>query len=132
MSESYQRVIAVAAGTEAIASLRAALDNLPAYAGNGALAVGELRSNPLEAAPTPYLEPERLQRNMALGGVASRWRHTLNNSLAALLAEAQLMGMEPLSAEHAQAVERMVSLCRRMIGILRDGPPPDPYDEPAE
>ena len=44
-----------------------------------------------------------------------RLQHRLNNPLAALLAEAQLLGMESLPADHATAVRRIVELCRRVI-----------------
>ena len=49
----------------------------------------------------------------------TRLRHALNNPLAALLAEAQLLELEELTDEQRQSVERMVALCRRMVGIVR-------------
>jgi hypothetical protein len=48
----------------------------------------------------------------------------LNNPLAALLAELQLLEMEELSAEHRESVERSISLCRRLIKIVRERVPP--------
>lgn len=48
-------------------------------------------------------------------------QHRLNNPLAALLAEAQLMGMdETLDAAQRASVERLIELVRRVIGIVRD------------
>lgn len=48
-------------------------------------------------------------------------QHRLNNPLAALLAEAQLMSMdETLDAPQRDAVERLIELVRRVIGIVRD------------
>ncbi|HEU4643429.1 MAG TPA: histidine kinase dimerization/phospho-acceptor domain-containing protein [Gemmatimonadaceae bacterium] len=48
-------------------------------------------------------------------------QHQLNNPLAALLAEAQLLGMEPaLDASQRAAVERIVELVRRVIGTVRN------------
>lgn len=48
-------------------------------------------------------------------------QHQLNNPLAALLAEAQLLRTEPgLGSEHEQAVDRMIDIMRRIIGIVRD------------
>ena len=48
-------------------------------------------------------------------------QHQLNNPLAALLAEAQLLGMEPsLGEEQKAAADRVVELVRRVIGIVRD------------
>ncbi len=61
----------------------------------------------------------RTQRLVAAGEIALRMQHSLNNPLAALLAEVQLLGMEPLDDEHQEAVERIVELCRRVIGIVR-------------
>jgi hypothetical protein len=39
----------------------------------------------------------------------------LNNPLAALLAEAQLLELEPLAPDHATSVRRIIELCRRVI-----------------
>jgi signal transduction histidine kinase len=50
--------------------------------------------------------------------------HTLNNPLAALLAELQLLEMEELPAEHRESVERCIDLCRRVIAIVRERIPP--------
>ena len=48
-------------------------------------------------------------------------QHQLNNPLAALLAESQLLAMEPtLDAQHRVAVERIIELVRRVIGTVRD------------
>ncbi len=51
-------------------------------------------------------------------------QHTLNNPLAALLAELQLLEMEELSEAHREAVERAIGLCRRVIVIVRERIPP--------
>jgi len=50
-------------------------------------------------------------------------QHTLNNPLAGLLAELQLLQMEPLAPEHQAAVARAVELVRRLIKIVRDEVP---------
>jgi signal transduction histidine kinase len=48
-------------------------------------------------------------------------QHQLNNPLAALLAEAQLLGMEPeLGAEQRAAAARITELTRRVIALVRD------------
>jgi signal transduction histidine kinase len=53
--------------------------------------------------------------------LTARVQHQLNNPLAALLAEAQLLGMEDnLDDEHRQAVERIVELTRRVIRLVRE------------
>lgn len=50
-------------------------------------------------------------------------QHTLNNPLAALLAELQLLEMEELPVAHRESVERSLSLCRRLIRIVRERVP---------
>lgn len=57
----------------------------------------------------------RLQAVVASGQIAARLQHRLNNPLAALLAEAQLLELEPLAPDHATSVRRIVELCRRVI-----------------
>ena len=52
-------------------------------------------------------------------------QHTLNNPLAALLAELQLLEMETLEPTHREGVERCIELCRRLIRIVREQVPPD-------
>lgn len=48
-------------------------------------------------------------------------QHQLNNPLAALLAEAQLLGLEAsLGPEQKAAADRVVELVRRVIGVVRD------------
>lgn len=65
-------------------------------------------------------------------------QHQLNNPLAALLAEAQLLGMEPtLTAEHRAAAARITELTRRVIALVREldaivgDPKRQPADEPT-
>jgi signal transduction histidine kinase len=127
MSEIYQQVIAIAAGEEAATALRSTLDALTSRLAAGTFAAAELPTTDEPAFP-PHIELERVRREVVLGALASRWRHTLNNSLAAVLAEAQLLGMEPLPPEHDEAIQRIIALCRRMILVLRDGPRQDHQD----
>ena len=49
-----------------------------------------------------------------------RLQHALNNPLAGLLAELQLLELEDLADEHRAAVGRSIALCRRVIQIVRD------------
>ena len=52
---------------------------------------------------------------------AARLQHSLNNPLAALLAEGQLLSMEDdLSDEQRESVDRMIELTRRVIVLVRD------------
>jgi signal transduction histidine kinase len=57
----------------------------------------------------------RLQAVVAAGQLAARLQHRLNNPLAALLAEAQLLELEALPPDHATSVRRIIELCRRVI-----------------
>jgi len=52
-------------------------------------------------------------------------QHTLNNPLAGLLAELQLLEMEDLPDAHRAAVERCVELTRRLVQIVREQVPKD-------
>lgn len=52
-------------------------------------------------------------------------QHTLNNPLAGLLAELQLLEMEDLSEPHRAAVERCIALTRRVVQIVREQVPPE-------
>jgi hypothetical protein len=45
--------------------------------------------------------------------------HALNDALTALLAEAQLLELEPLADEHLRAVGRIVELARRVAKVAR-------------
>lgn len=52
---------------------------------------------------------------------AARIQHAMNNPLAALLAEEQLLSMEAtLTSEQRDSVERMIELTRRVIVLVRD------------
>ncbi|MDX2183431.1 MAG: histidine kinase dimerization/phospho-acceptor domain-containing protein [Gemmatimonadaceae bacterium] len=53
------------------------------------------------------------------GPAAVALRHALNNPLTAILAEAQLLQLEPLPPEQAQSVARIVEQCRRLVAITR-------------
>jgi signal transduction histidine kinase len=53
----------------------------------------------------------------------NRLQHTLNNPLAGLLAELQLLEMDDLSDEQRAGVTRAIALCRRVIQIVRDDIP---------
>jgi signal transduction histidine kinase len=62
---------------------------------------------------------QRMQGFLLTGRLAGRLQHRLNNPLAALLAEAQLLELEPLAEEHLGAVRRIIELCRRLIDETR-------------
>lgn len=51
-------------------------------------------------------------------------QHSLNNPLAALLAELQLLELEDLPPAHREAVERAIGLVRRVVTLVRERIPP--------
>jgi signal transduction histidine kinase len=61
----------------------------------------------------------RARRLVAAGEIALRFQHSVNNPLAGILAEAQLMQLDPVTAEQNEALERIVMLCRRIIELGR-------------
>jgi signal transduction histidine kinase len=64
--------------------------------------------------------PQDAQRREDLQRITALVQHSLNNPLAALLAEAQLLAMEStLDPEHRAAVDRMTELVRRLITLVR-------------
>ncbi len=118
MSERYQSFAAVADGAEAASAVRAALDAVRATLPAGVVAVSELRRDAI-VAPVAALELGRIQRAIADGTAARRWRHAMNNSLAAIMAEAQLLEMERLTTSQLDGVGRIVAICRATVAGLR-------------
>ncbi|HEX4469239.1 MAG TPA: histidine kinase dimerization/phospho-acceptor domain-containing protein [Gemmatimonadaceae bacterium] len=70
-----------------------------------------------DARVTPTLV--RARRVFAAGQTALSLQHAINNPLAALMAEAQLLQMEELNGEQRGSVDRMVELCRRISALVR-------------
>jgi signal transduction histidine kinase len=71
----------------------------------------------MEAGPAETPAPSRSELRRAIVLI----QHQLNNPLAALLAEAQLLGMEPeQGAEQRAAAARITELTRRVIALVRD------------
>lgn len=64
-------------------------------------------------------ELARVRLQLFAGENASTLRHAMNNPLTALVAEAQLLEMEPLTADQLDSVARIVALARRVIGASR-------------
>ena len=85
-------------------------------------ALAELSARPTEDDELGPIQRElrRTQQLIAMGETTSRIQHTLNNPLTALLAEAQLLEMEELAADHRAAVKRIIELCRRLVGMVRN------------
>ena len=61
----------------------------------------------------------RVRAQFALGEAARTLQHDFNNPLTALLAEAQLLELEPLANEHRAAVNRILELARRLAALSR-------------
>lgn len=61
----------------------------------------------------------KARRAIAAGELALGLQHAMNNPLTAVLAEAQLLAMEPLPAEAQGAVGRIVENTRRLVAIVR-------------
>ena len=64
-------------------------------------------------------ELARVRHQFAFGEAAHRAQHDVNNPLTALLAEAQLLELEPLAGEHREAASRIVGLARRIAAVIR-------------
>jgi signal transduction histidine kinase len=82
-------------------------------------ALGEALTSALGANSHITAELRRARRIFAAGQMALSLQHGINNPLAALLAEAQLLQLEKLSQEQRESVDRMVELCRRIVGLVR-------------
>jgi signal transduction histidine kinase len=64
-------------------------------------------------------ELRRTQRLLAAGEIALGLQHAMNNPLTSVLAEAQLLEMEPLPPETATAVRRIIESTRRLVALVR-------------
>jgi nitrogen-specific signal transduction histidine kinase len=56
---------------------------------------------------------------LAAGEIALGLQHAMNNPLTSVLAEAQLLEMEPLPPETATAVRRIIDSTRRLVALVR-------------
>jgi signal transduction histidine kinase len=82
-------------------------------------ALAEALTGALAANSDITAELRRARRIFAAGQMVLSLQHGINNPLAALLAEAQLLQLEKLSQEQRESVDRMVELCRRIVGLVR-------------
>jgi signal transduction histidine kinase len=64
-------------------------------------------------------ELRRTQRLLAAGEIALGLQHAMNNPLTAVLAEAQLLEMEPLPPDAMTAVRRIIEGTRRLVALVR-------------
>jgi len=106
-------------------ALRATADSLGARAVARALVDGtpsglaEALTAALDGESGVTAELRQARRIFAAGQSALSLQHAINNPLAALLAEAQLLQLEELTAEQRGSVDRMVELCRRIVALVR-------------
>ena len=106
---------------ERLGARRCALDGsgltpLAAAVADSVRAHGGTASTAATAASRALSQTQRL---IAAGELAMRLQHSLNNPLAALLAEAQLLELETLPQDHRESVERIIELSRRVINVVR-------------
>ncbi|MEP7000717.1 MAG: histidine kinase dimerization/phospho-acceptor domain-containing protein [bacterium] len=64
-------------------------------------------------------ELDRVRAQLSLGEAARTLQHAFNNPLTALLAEAQLLEIEPLADEPRAAVARILEQARRLVALSR-------------
>ena len=85
------------------------------------LALGQLLAAAAGSrADSPVLrELARTRRVIAAGEQTLRLQHDINNPLAGLLAEVQLLQLEELTPEQRASTDRILSLCRRIVGLVR-------------
>ncbi|MES2176237.1 MAG: hypothetical protein V4550_00120 [Gemmatimonadota bacterium] len=60
-----------------------------------------------------------MRAQLALGGAALTLQHAFSNPLTALLAEAQLLSLEPMPEGQRAAVGRILELARRLVVLSR-------------
>ena len=72
-----------------------------------------------EASSPVLQELSRTRRLIAAGEMVLRLQHDINNPLAGLLAEVQLLQLDELTPEQRAATSRMLELCRRIVALVR-------------
>lgn len=104
------------------ARLCAVDDSLITALGDGVVAALRVQgddADPSSLTSAAFRALRHTQQLMAAGELALRLQHSLNNPLAALLAEAQLLALEDLPPEHQASVGRIIGLCKRVVNVVR-------------
>ena len=83
-----------------------------------ALAPAILEATSADEESAAMQELRRTQRLVATGTIAIGFQHAVNNPLTALLAESQLLAMEPMPEEQKAAVQRIVDVTRRVVATV--------------
>ena len=124
-ARGFEAPILVVTPVPADAALRATVESSGAHALTRELADGApselalaLRAA-LDSESAVTAELRQARRIFAAGQSALSLQHGINNPLAALLAEAQLLQLEELTADQRASVDRMVELCRRIVALVR-------------
>jgi len=122
-ARGFDRPVVVLTPVPDDAALRAAIQSL------GATSITRDEATPIALATAltaaldndVALSAELLQarRVFAAGQAALSLQHGINNPLAALLAEAQLLQLEELTSDQRASADRMVELCRRIVALVR-------------
>jgi signal transduction histidine kinase len=81
--------------------------------------LGVMLTRSMAEGSSAVAEVAQARRVFAAGQAALSLQHSINNPLAALLAEAQLLELEELPKEQREAVGRMIELCRRIVALVR-------------
>lgn len=110
---------AVSAEIARLGAIRTTESRAAAAVAEALAAAVEARKDVGAGATTLLAQVHRTRQLLAAGEVAIGLQHSLNNPLAAILAESQLLQMDNLADEQREAVTRIVALCRRMTAIVR-------------
>ena len=87
--------------------------------GESPVELGDALTAALAEGSPATVEVAQARRIFATGQATLSLQHAINNPLAALLAEAQLLQLEELTSDQRQAVDRMIDLCRRIVTLVR-------------
>lgn len=123
-ARGFSSAIVVITGSDD-ATLRATAQSLGARCitwstlGDSPVELGAVLTASLEEGAPALAEVAQARRIFAAGQAALSLQHSINNPLAALLAEAQLLQLEELTKEQRDSVERIIELCRRIVGLVR-------------
>ena len=122
-ARGFEGPIVVVAPAPDDAALRSAIQSLGATSISrddaNPIALGTALTAALHNEPTLSAELLQARRVFAAGQATLSLQHGINNPLAALLAEAQLLQLEELTSEQRASADRMVELCRRIVALVR-------------
>jgi signal transduction histidine kinase len=124
-ARGFRQGIVVVAATGDDAALRTTAQSLGAECitrgevESSPVALGAMLTRSVMEGSAAVAELAQARRIFAAGQAALSLQHSINNPLAALLAEAQILQLEQMPQEQQQAVERIIELCRRIVTLVR-------------